>query len=122
MRARIAALVILLALSPAVATPALAKAPVKLKVGDRAPPFTRTDLLGKTFDLKAQRGKIVAIAKALATFMRTIKSEDVTAKVVDLVAELSARAMGDEVGRGLVVLPGAEVGSMARVTLGTANR
>jgi peroxiredoxin len=61
MRARIAALVILLALSPAGATPALVKAPVKLKVGDTAPPFTRTDLLGKTFDLEAQRGKIVLI-------------------------------------------------------------
>jgi thiol-disulfide isomerase/thioredoxin len=60
MRARIAALVIVLALSPAVAAP-LATMPVKLKVGDAAPQFSRTDLLGKNFDLKAQRGKIVLI-------------------------------------------------------------
>lgn len=53
------ALILLLALSPAVAAPV--KAPVKLKVGDAAPLFVRTDLLGKPFDLKAQRGKVVLI-------------------------------------------------------------
>jgi peroxiredoxin len=58
---RRALLTLLLALSPAVAAPAPAKIPVKLKVGDTAPQFSRTDLVGKNFDLKAQRGKIVLI-------------------------------------------------------------
>jgi len=40
--------------------PAVA-APVRLKVGDTAPQFVRADLQGRTFDLKAQRGKIVLI-------------------------------------------------------------
>lgn len=46
---------LLLALLPAAA------APVKLKVGDQAPQFSRIDLQGHLFDLKAQRGKIVLI-------------------------------------------------------------
>ncbi len=51
---------LLLALPPALtATPA--KVPVKLKVGDLAPLFVRTDLQGRVFDLKAQRGKIVLV-------------------------------------------------------------
>ncbi len=49
--------VLLLALSPAFGAPA----PVKLKVGDFAPPFARADFQGHVFDLKAQRGKIVLI-------------------------------------------------------------
>ena len=52
-------LIALLALSPAIAAPA--KLPVKLKTGDTAPQFARTDLLGKPFDLKNQRGKVVLI-------------------------------------------------------------
>jgi thiol-disulfide isomerase/thioredoxin len=60
MRAGIAVLALVLALSPAMAAP-LATMPVKLKMGDAAPQFSRTDLLGKNFDLKAQRGKIVLI-------------------------------------------------------------
>ena len=54
---RAIALILLLALAPCVA----AAAPVKLKAGDAAPQFVRTDLLGKPFDLKAQRGKVVLI-------------------------------------------------------------
>ena len=49
--------VLLLALVPAVAM----AAPVKLKVGDTAPQFARSDLLGKPFDLKHQRSKVVLI-------------------------------------------------------------
>ena len=49
--------ILLLALVPAVAM----AAPVKLKVGDTAPQFVRSDLLGKPFDLKRQRGKVVLI-------------------------------------------------------------
>jgi thiol-disulfide isomerase/thioredoxin len=56
-----AALLLLLALPPAMAAAAPAKVPVKLRVGDLAPPFARADLQGKPFDLKAQRGKIVLI-------------------------------------------------------------
>lgn len=52
---------LLLALPPALGAPAPAKAPVKLKVGDVAPPFSRGDFQGRSFDLKAQRGKIVLI-------------------------------------------------------------
>jgi peroxiredoxin len=52
---------LLLALPPALAATAAVKAPVKLKVGDLAPQFTRGDLQGHLFDLKAQRGKIVLI-------------------------------------------------------------
>jgi thiol-disulfide isomerase/thioredoxin len=50
--------VLLLALPPALAA---VKAPIKLKVGDLAPQFTRDGLQGQHFDLKAQRGKIVLI-------------------------------------------------------------
>ncbi len=56
--------VMLLALPPAAtAAPATApiKIPVKLKVGDVAPLFAKTDLQGRPFDLKAQRGKIVLV-------------------------------------------------------------
>jgi thiol-disulfide isomerase/thioredoxin len=38
-----------------------AAAPAKLKVGDLAPQFVRTDLQGRNFDLHATRGKIVLI-------------------------------------------------------------
>jgi peroxiredoxin len=48
--------VLLLALPPT-----LAAVSVKLKVGDLAPQFARNDLQGRSFDLKAQRGKIVLI-------------------------------------------------------------
>jgi len=58
MRRVLAAMLALLAL-PASGAPL--KAPVKLKVGDLAPQFVRSDLQGHTFDLKAQRGKIVLI-------------------------------------------------------------
>jgi peroxiredoxin len=58
MQRPLAALVLLLAL-PVLAAPM--KSPVKLKVGDAAPQFLRSDLLGKPFDLKAQRGKVVLI-------------------------------------------------------------
>ncbi len=51
----------LLALPPAMAATAPAKAPTKLKVGDVAPQFSRRDLQGQIFDLKAQRGKLVLI-------------------------------------------------------------
>ena len=53
------ALVLLLALMPALAV--AAPVPVKLKVGDSAPQFLRADLMGKPFDLKSQRGKVVLI-------------------------------------------------------------
>ena len=56
MRGRSGALLLLM-LSQAVAAPA----PVKLKVGDMAPEFRRTDLQGEIFDLGAQRGKIVLV-------------------------------------------------------------
>jgi hypothetical protein len=49
--------ILLLALVPGVAI----AAPVKLKAGDTAPQFVRSDLLGKPFDLKRQRGKVVLI-------------------------------------------------------------
>ncbi|MEO8301545.1 MAG: TlpA disulfide reductase family protein [Rhizomicrobium sp.] len=38
-----------------------AKTPIKLKLGDMAPQFVRGDLQGNSFDLKAQRGRIVLI-------------------------------------------------------------
>ena len=55
--------VMLLALPPADAAPAAPpfKVPVKLKVGDPAPLFAKTDLQGRPFELKAQRGKIVLV-------------------------------------------------------------
>jgi thiol-disulfide isomerase/thioredoxin len=53
--------ILLLALGPAVAMAAPVKLPVKLKVGDTAPQFVRSDLLGKPFDLKSQHGKVVLI-------------------------------------------------------------
>jgi thiol-disulfide isomerase/thioredoxin len=59
MRRPAAAMSALLLALPAAAAPA--KIPVKLKVGDTAPQFSRDDLKGKAFDLKAQRGKIVLI-------------------------------------------------------------
>ena len=52
---------LLLALPAALAATATVNAPVKLKVGDLAPQFSRGDLQGHHFDLKAQRGKIVLI-------------------------------------------------------------
>jgi thiol-disulfide isomerase/thioredoxin len=65
MRRVLAAMLALLALPlmprMALASGAPAKAPVKLKVGDLAPQFVRSDLQGHPFDLKAQRGKIVLI-------------------------------------------------------------
>ena len=45
----------------ALAAGASAKTPVKLKVGDAAPQFVRSDLQGKKFDLRAQRGKVVLV-------------------------------------------------------------
>ena len=53
--------VLVLALLLGLAANASAKAPVKLKVGEPAPQFTRGDLQGRSFDLKAQRGKVVLI-------------------------------------------------------------
>ena len=50
-----------LALLLALAASAPAKTPFKLKLGDVAPQFARTDLQGHPFDLKAQRGRIVLI-------------------------------------------------------------
>ena len=38
-----------------------AKAPIKMKPGDVAPQFVRSDLQGHAFDLKAQRGRIVLV-------------------------------------------------------------
>ena len=52
-----AACALLLALTAS----APAKTPTKLKVGDAAPQFSRIDLQGHSFALKAQRGKIVLI-------------------------------------------------------------
>jgi len=53
--------VLVLALLLGLAANASAKAPVKLKVGEPAPQFIRGDLQGRSFDLKAQRGKVVLI-------------------------------------------------------------
>ena len=53
--------VLMLAFLLALAANASAQTPVKLKPGDVAPQFTRSDLQGHPFDLKAQRGKIVLI-------------------------------------------------------------
>jgi len=53
--------VLMLALLMGLAANAPAKNPVKLKVGDVAPQFARSDLQGQPFDLKAQRGKIVLV-------------------------------------------------------------
>jgi len=47
------------ALLLALAANASAKTPIKLKVGDVAPQFSRTDLQGRPFDLR--RGKIVLV-------------------------------------------------------------
>jgi thiol-disulfide isomerase/thioredoxin len=58
-RVLVAAFAFLLALTPALAANAPAKPPIKLKVGDMAPEFARTDLQGRPFDLR--RGKIVLI-------------------------------------------------------------
>jgi thiol-disulfide isomerase/thioredoxin len=62
---RVLAAIFALLLAPALAATAPVKSsvkiPVKLKVGDLAPQFTRGDLQGHVFDLKAQRGKIVLI-------------------------------------------------------------
>jgi thiol-disulfide isomerase/thioredoxin len=60
-RVVVAIFALLLAVPPALAANAPAKAPIKLKVGDLAPQFSRQDLQGHFFDLKAQRGKIVLI-------------------------------------------------------------
>ena len=51
--------ILMLALLLALAANASAKTPVKLKVGDAAPQFARTDLQGHPFDLR--RGKIVLV-------------------------------------------------------------
>ena len=51
--------VLALALLLALAANASAKAPGKLKVGDPAPQFVRSDLQGRPFDLR--RGKVVLI-------------------------------------------------------------
>ena len=53
--------VLVLALLLAVGANASAKTPIKMKPGDAAPQFSRTDLQGHPFDLKAQRGKIVLV-------------------------------------------------------------
>jgi thiol-disulfide isomerase/thioredoxin len=58
---RILALAFLLALTAGATAQTPVKSPVKLKVGDAAPQFVRTDLQGKSFDLRAQRGKIVLV-------------------------------------------------------------
>ena len=60
MRVAMVVMVALLLAAPPAAD-AQPKAPVKLKVGDHAPQFSRIDLKGRLFDLKAQRGKIVLI-------------------------------------------------------------
>jgi thiol-disulfide isomerase/thioredoxin len=52
---------LLLGLPPALAATAPVKAPDKLKAGDLAPQFSRDDLQGHHFDLRAQRGKVVLI-------------------------------------------------------------
>jgi peroxiredoxin len=54
-----AALALAVAFLPLAA--AAAPAPIKLKVGDAAPQFSRTDLQGQAFDLHVLRGKIVLI-------------------------------------------------------------
>lgn len=56
-----AACAILLALAAGASAKTPVKSPVKLKVGDAAPQFVRTDLQGKKFDLRAQRGKVVLV-------------------------------------------------------------
>jgi cytochrome c biogenesis protein CcmG/thiol:disulfide interchange protein DsbE len=53
--------VLVLALLLAVGANASAKTPIKMKPGDAAAQFSRTDLQGHPFDLKAQRGKIVLV-------------------------------------------------------------
>jgi len=53
--------VLVLALLLALGTNGSAKTPIKVKPGDTAPQFSRTDLQGHPFDLKAQRGKIVLV-------------------------------------------------------------
>ena len=53
-----AALILLMAFTPLAAA---APMPVKLKVGDAAPQFSRKDLQGQVFDLHALRGKVVLI-------------------------------------------------------------
>jgi cytochrome c biogenesis protein CcmG/thiol:disulfide interchange protein DsbE len=53
--------VLMLALLLALSANASAKTPVKLKPGDVAPQFVRSDVQGHSFDLNAQRGKIVLI-------------------------------------------------------------
>jgi cytochrome c biogenesis protein CcmG, thiol:disulfide interchange protein DsbE len=60
-RVWMALFLVLMALPPALAADAPAKTPIKMKVGDVAPQFARSDLQGRSFDLKAQRGKIVLI-------------------------------------------------------------
>ena len=56
-----AACAILLALAAGAPAKTPVNSPVKLKVGDAAPQFVRTDLQGKKFDLRAQRGKVVLV-------------------------------------------------------------
>ena len=56
-RVLLAAFALLLAL----AANASAQMPVKLKVGDAAPQFARSDFQGRPFDLKTLRGKIVLV-------------------------------------------------------------
>lgn len=51
--------ILLLALVLTVTASASAQTPIKLKVGDLAPQFSRTDLQGRPFDLA--RGKVVLI-------------------------------------------------------------
>lgn len=58
---RVLAFAFLLALTAVAPAQTPIKPPVKLKVGDAAPQFVRGDLQGKSFDLKAQRGKIVLV-------------------------------------------------------------
>jgi cytochrome c biogenesis protein CcmG/thiol:disulfide interchange protein DsbE len=53
--------VLMLALLLALSANGSAKTPVKLKPGDVAPQFVRSDVQGHSFDLNAQRGKIVLI-------------------------------------------------------------
>ena len=53
--------ILVLALLLALTANAPAKTPVKLKPGDVAPQFVRSDLQGHPFDLKARRGRIVLV-------------------------------------------------------------
>jgi len=58
----LAALVLLLALAANASAQMPAKsASIKLKVGDAAPQFARSDFQGRPFDLKTLRGKIVLV-------------------------------------------------------------